>query len=143
MLRPGARVLADLDQAIEFGTQALAAAPPDHPDRARHLSNLGVPYRLRFERGGVPGFPLQYRPGCIPAGRRPLIFRTRIRIPSPAAILSIGDASLAWPVPLEAQASKTGVSQPGSFRHSDQSPANGLSRLGPLRLAGPTPAAMS
>ena len=44
--------LADLDEAITSGGQAVAATPADHPDRAGYLSNLGIALRTRFERTG-------------------------------------------------------------------------------------------
>ena len=43
---------ADLDEAVTAGRHAVAATPPDHPDRAGRLSNLGVALRARFERTG-------------------------------------------------------------------------------------------
>jgi tetratricopeptide (TPR) repeat protein len=45
--------LADLDHAIAIGAQAVAAVPDDHPERALYLCNVGIAYRLRFERVGA------------------------------------------------------------------------------------------
>lgn len=39
-----------LDEAVALLTRALAATPPDHPDRVAHLINLGGALRTRFEK---------------------------------------------------------------------------------------------
>jgi hypothetical protein len=44
--------LVHLDEAVEVGRQAVAAAPADHPDRPMYLSNLGNGLRTRFRRAG-------------------------------------------------------------------------------------------
>ncbi|MEV6071922.1 CHAT domain-containing tetratricopeptide repeat protein [Nocardia sp. NPDC052001] len=49
--RTGAAI--DLDYAISYGGQAVAATPLGHPYRAIYLNNLGHVCRLRFERAGV------------------------------------------------------------------------------------------
>ena len=41
-----------LDDAIALLRQAVKATPPDHPNRAGYLSNLGAALRVRFERAG-------------------------------------------------------------------------------------------
>ncbi|MFF2549916.1 CHAT domain-containing protein [Nocardia sp. NPDC058058] len=46
-------VAIDLDYAISYGAQAVAATPIGHPHRAIYLNNLGHACRLRFERAGV------------------------------------------------------------------------------------------
>ena len=43
---------ADLDQAITRLSEAVDAAPADHPDRPGYLSNLGAALQARFERTG-------------------------------------------------------------------------------------------
>jgi hypothetical protein len=42
-----------LGQAIGLLEQAVVLAPPDHPDRAMYLSNLGAALRTRFARVGA------------------------------------------------------------------------------------------
>ncbi|WP_345664184.1 CHAT domain-containing protein [Streptomyces venetus] len=42
--------LADLDEAVQAGTLAVAAIPEDHPYRIGHLSNLALVLRTRFHR---------------------------------------------------------------------------------------------
>jgi hypothetical protein len=42
----------DLNDAVAAEREAVAATPPDHPNRAMYLSNLGVTLRTRFERTG-------------------------------------------------------------------------------------------
>ena len=44
--------LEDLDAAIAAYEQALAATPPDSPDRPRYLNNLGNGLRARSARSG-------------------------------------------------------------------------------------------
>jgi CHAT domain-containing protein/predicted TPR repeat methyltransferase len=43
---------ADLERALTFWTEALAATPPDSPDRPSRLNNLGVGLRDRYARSG-------------------------------------------------------------------------------------------
>lgn len=42
--------LADLDEAIRYGLQAVDTTPSGHRDRPARLKKLGVIYGLRFER---------------------------------------------------------------------------------------------
>ncbi len=68
--------LADLDQAITVGREAIDATPAGHPGRPGRLSGLGSTLQTRFERtraAGGPG-PGHHRPpgGCRRhPGRRP------------------------------------------------------------------------
>ncbi|WP_159044969.1 hypothetical protein, partial [Streptomyces sp. NRRL F-5122] len=41
-----------LEEAIQASRDAVRATPPDHPDLAARLSNLGVALLRSFERGG-------------------------------------------------------------------------------------------
>jgi CHAT domain-containing protein len=43
---------ADLERALTFCTEALAATPPDSPDRPSILTNLGIGLRARYARSG-------------------------------------------------------------------------------------------
>jgi CHAT domain-containing protein len=43
---------ADLERALTFWTEALAATPPDSPDRPSILNNLGNGLRARYDRSG-------------------------------------------------------------------------------------------
>jgi tetratricopeptide (TPR) repeat protein len=43
---------ADLERALTFWTEALAATPPDSPDRPGYLNNLGVGLHARYDRSG-------------------------------------------------------------------------------------------
>jgi len=43
---------ADLERALTFWTEALAATPPDSPDRPGYLNNLGNGLRARYARSG-------------------------------------------------------------------------------------------
>ncbi|EXM12961.1 hypothetical protein FOTG_18569 [Fusarium oxysporum f. sp. vasinfectum 25433] len=45
--------MADLDEAINIGRQALDKTPGDHPDRVAWLNNLGIGLRLRYQRTGT------------------------------------------------------------------------------------------
>ncbi|CUS09956.1 unnamed protein product, partial [Tuber aestivum] len=47
--------LGDLQNAIKYGEEALAATPQDHPDRAGRHRSLGIMLSTRFERMGDPG----------------------------------------------------------------------------------------
>ena len=43
---------ADLERALTFWTEALAATPPDSPDRPSILNNLGTGLHARYDRSG-------------------------------------------------------------------------------------------
>ncbi|KAK9311150.1 CHAT domain-containing protein [Lipomyces starkeyi] len=45
--------MTDLEEAIQIGRQAVDTTPDDHPDRARHLNNLGVHLSNRYSRTGA------------------------------------------------------------------------------------------
>ena len=45
--------LADLDEAITVGRQAVTLTPTDHPELGMYLSNLGIALQARFERRGA------------------------------------------------------------------------------------------
>jgi tetratricopeptide (TPR) repeat protein len=44
--------MTDLEEAVQYLQQAVEAPPPDSPERARYLNNLGIAFGDRFQRTG-------------------------------------------------------------------------------------------
>ena len=45
--------MADLEEAIRMGQEAVTITPKDHPDRAGFLNNLGSHFSDRYSRTGA------------------------------------------------------------------------------------------